>query len=477
MKTPDGALSTVLQFAPLDYAFGAAVLVAAGFAAGHAVVYKRDPRSAALWLLAILLLPALGPILYALFGVNRVQRRALRLRRDRQRYRSALQSNEKPQGTELAGLAQLVGAVSQRTLLPGNAIDPLVDGAEAYPAMLEAIDGARSSIALASYIFHGNGIGARFVEALVRAARRNVAVRVLIDDVDYRFTWTSAAKKLRRAGVPVGIFNPPFIPARLHAVHLRNHRKILVVDGLTGFTGGMNIDRHYWGEQAFRDLHFRLRGPVVAQLMEVFAEDWHFTTDEALQGDAWFPRIFAHGNSLARGIEAGPDESFERLRWAILGGLNAARRSVRICTPYFVPDTGLISALNAAAMRGVEIDILLPEQTDLPHVQWAATHHLWQVLEGGCRVWKRPGPFDHTKLMLVDAEWSLFGSVNWDARSLRLNFELNVEAYCREVGGRLERLFLGRRAESRPVTLADVNGRSLPVKLRDGVARLFAPLL
>jgi cardiolipin synthase len=156
---------------------------------------------------------------------------------------------------------------------------------------------------------------------------------------------------------------------------------------------------------------------------------------------------------------------------------NAARRSGRICTTYFVPDAGLISALNAAALSGVEVDILLPQETDLPHVAWAATHQLWQVLERGCRVWTRPGPFDHAKLMLVDAEGSLFGSVNCDARSLRLNFELNVEAYCRELGGRLERLFLGRRAESRPVTLKDVDARPLPIKLRDGIARMFAPLL
>jgi cardiolipin synthase len=461
----------------MDYAFGAAVLMAAGFAAGHAVVYKRDPRSAALWLLAILLLPAIGPVLYALFGVNRVQRRALRMRRYRQRAHSLLESNEKPRGTELVSLARLVGEVARRPLVPGNAIEPLVDGAETYPAMLEAIDTARASVALASYIFHGNGIGERFVEALARAAGRGVAVRVLIDDVSYRFSWSSAAKKLRRAGVPVAVFNPPLIPARLHAVHLRNHRKILVVDGLTAFTGGMNIDRRYWGEGASRDLHFRLRGPVVTQLMEVFAEDWHFSADEVLHGPPWFPQIFAHGDSLARAIDAGPDETFERLRWAILGGLNAARSSVRVCTPYFVPDAGLISGLNAAALRGVEVDIMLPEETDLPHVAWAATHQLWQVLERGCRVWQRPGTFDHSKLMLVDAEWSLFGSVNWDARSLRLNFELNVEAYCRELGGRLERLFLARRDESHRVTLKDVDARPLPVKLRDGVARMFAPLL
>jgi cardiolipin synthase len=216
---------------------------------------------------------------------------------------------------------------------------------------------------------------------------------------------------------------------------------------------------------------------VVTQLMEVFADDWYFTVDETLQGDLWFPKIFAHGDSLARSIEAGPDQSFERLRWAILGGLNAARRSVRVCTPYFLPDAGLIAELNAAALRGVEVDVLVPQASDLPHVKWAATHHLWQVLEHGCRVWERPGPFDHSKLMLVDAEWSLFGSANWDARSLRLNFELNVEAYCRDLGGRLERLVLARRDASRPVKLDEVQARPLAVQLRDGFARIFAPLL
>jgi cardiolipin synthase len=461
----------------MDYAFAAAVLIAAALAGGHAVVYKRDPRSAALWLLAILFLPAVGPVLYALFGVNRVQRRALRMRRPALRAPAAPGVPAEALGGDLAGLARLTGEVSKRPLTAGNTIEPLVDGAQAYPAMLEAIDNARRSIALASYIFDADGIGARFVEALVRAAARGVAVRVLIDDVSDRFSWSSAAKKLRRAKVPVSIFNPPIIPARLHAIHLRNHRKILVTDGALGFTGGMNIDRRYWGEGAAHDLHFRLRGPVVGQLMEVFVEDWQFTTGEALGGESWSCDPSPRGEVLARAIEGGPHAGFDRLRWALLGGLIAARRTVRICTPYLLPDAGLIAGLNAAALRGVEVDLLVPENSDLPHVQWAATHQLWQALERGCRAWLRPGAFDHSKLMVVDGEWTLLGSSNWDARSLRLNFELNVEAYSRELGGRMERLVLERRAQSRALTLAELDARSLPVKLRDGVARLFAPLL
>jgi len=465
----------------IDIVFGVAVLVAAVAASGHAVLYKRESRSAAIWAILIWIMPAVGPVLYVLLGVNRVQRRATRLRRSMVRHRSSVVIRAEEPGTHLAPLARLVGQVAKRPLLAGNSIDVLVGGAQAYPAMLEAIESARASVALASYIFNGDGIGADFVAALERAAQRGVAVRVLVDDVDARFSRSNACKPLRRAGIPVGIFNPPFVPARLNTINLRNHRKILVVDGSLGFTGGMNIDRRYWKPEApgeaFRDLHFRLRGPVVAQLAEVFADDWQFSTEEALRGAPWFVPVEPRGACLARVIEAGPDEDFESLRWAIVGGLDAAQRSVRVLTPYFIPDGSLITALNAAALRGVEVDIVLPATSDLPHVQWATFGQLWQVLDHGCRVWTVDGPFDHSKLMVVDGAWTLLGSANWDARSLRLNFELNVECYSVELGAHMEGLVQARINGARRVTLETMQARSLPVKLRDGVARLFAPYL
>lgn len=425
-------------------------------------------------------LPAIGVALYVLLGVNRVERRAARMRRGIPRHRNLSQIPSGMPGTHFAPLARLVGEVGGRPLLPGNVVEPLLNGAEAYPAMLEAIAGAQRSIMLASYIFDGDGVGAQFAEALVAARARGVEVRVLIDDVSCRFSKHPASKPLAGAGVPLGIFNPPLFPARLHAANLRNHRKILVVDGVLGFTGGMNIARRYWrdGEdKAFRDLHFRLRGPVVAHLAEVFCDDWLFTAGERLQGEKWFPALAPAGTVLARGIESGPDEAIGRARWAIIGALNAAQRSVRIVTPYFIPDSTLVSCLNAAALRGVDVDILLPEASDLPHVHWAAFGQLWQVLEHGCHVFLRPGPFDHAKLMVVDGAYVLLGSANWDARSLRLNFEFDVECYSVELGARLNGLAEARISQSRPYTLAQVNARPLPVKLRDGIARLFAPYL
>jgi cardiolipin synthase len=465
----------------VDFAFAASVIVAAAIASSHAVIYKRDSRSAAIWVLVIWILPALGAIAYALLGVNRVQRRALRMRGGMVRHRADGQFPASEPGTHFTPLARLVSQVGKRRLLPGNTIDPLVDGAHAFPAMLEAINQARVSIAMASYIFDGDGIGEEFVRALGAAAARGVEVRVLIDDVDARWSSSSAVKPLRRAGVNVAVFNPPLVPARLHALNLRNHRKILVVDGALAYTGGMNVDCRYWrpeaAEQAYRDLHFRLRGPIVAQLMEVFVDDWQFSADEALRGTKWFPPLAGQGGCLARVIEGGPDEAFERVRWAIVGGLNAAQRSIRILTPYFIPDQTLISELDAAAMRGVEVDIVIPSVSDLPHVHWAMFGQIWQVLDHGCRVWLRPAPFDHSKLMVVDGAWTLLGSSNWDARSLRLNFEVNVECYSVELGAHMDGLIQARIAASRPLTLEAINARSLPVKLRDGVARLFAPYL
>jgi cardiolipin synthase len=465
----------------IDYAFVAAVALAALTASGHAIVYKRDSRSASIWVLVIWALPAAGPILYTLLGVNRVERRAARMRRRMARYRADAQFPPSEPGTHFMPLARLVGSVVGRPLLPGNSVEPLIDGSNAYPAMLEAIDGAQRSIAMMSYIFDGDGIGERIVQSLAAAAKRGCEVRVLIDDVDARFSRSNAVKPLRAAGVNVAVFNPPLLPARLHAMNLRNHRKILVVDGCIGFTGGMNVDKRYWKPEApaeaYRDLHFRLRGPVVGQLMEVFADDWHFTTREALRGARWFCSLKEEAGVLARTIEAGPDESFERVRWAILGGVNAAQRSIRVLTPYFIPEQSLISALDAAALRGVEVDIVIPESTDLPHVHWAMYGQLWQVLEHGCRVWSRPGPFDHSKLLVVDGAWTLLGSANWDARSLRLNFEVNVECYSVELGAHMDGLVQARIAGSRLLTLKDINARPFPVKLRDGVARLFAPFL
>ncbi|HZI16487.1 MAG TPA: phospholipase D-like domain-containing protein [Myxococcus sp.] len=458
-------------------------------ASAHAVLNKRDVRAAVGWVGLAWLVPVLGAVLYLLLGINRIRRRArsLTLKQEHGRFppraavapvsADALEGTQ-PKAAHLAPLVRLGGAVSHRPLLPGNLVRVLDSRTDAYPSMLEAIEAARTSLSLSSYIFDNDAAGRRFVEALGAAVKRGVEVRVLVDAVGSRYTWPPILGRLKRAGVRAARFLPSLMPYRLPFANLRNHRKLLVVDGRVGFTGGMNIRKHFWpGAHAARDLHFRLEGPVVGQLQETFAEDWAFTTRERLSGEAWFPALVPAGAVLARGLTDGPDEDFETTRTVLLGALGVARESVRIITPYFLPDASLITALNVAALRGVRVDILLPAKGNLPVVQWASTAQLWQVLEPGCRVFLTAPPFDHSKLMVVDGAWCLIGSSNWDPRSLRLNFEFDVECYDADLARRLEAVVDERLAHARPLSLAEVDARPLPVRLRDGLARLLSPYL
>jgi cardiolipin synthase A/B len=469
----------------------AVVFVIELLAAGHAVLYKRDSRATIGWVGLILLTPLFGAVLYWMFGINRIQRRA-KLRR------SGVKGAEPSAGVHAAApalveqtlgagglhlhpLVDLVGNITRRPLLAGNQIEPLIGGDQAYPAMLQAIDNAQRSISLASYIFDNDRVGKLFAHSLSQARERGVEIRVLIDDIGSRYTFPSIVHTLREANIRTETFMRSLVPGYFAYFNLRSHRKIMVVDGRLGFTGGMNIREGCWLSEHPKvptlDLHFRVQGPVVTHLQEVFAEDWAFTTGEPLKGDLWYPPQEEVGGMLARGVAFGPDESKGIIGLTLIGALGVAQRKVSIVTPYFLPDDSIAAALNVAAVRGVEINLVLPQKGNLITVQWASEAMLWHVLEHGCKVWATPQPFDHTKLMVVDGQWSLIGSSNWDARSLRLNFEFDVEVYDRSLATLLDQHIDSLRGKAKGITLADVDGRKLPVRLRDGVARLLSPYL
>ena len=469
---------------------GVLTLLLSVIASAHVVLHKRDSRAAVGWVGLIWLAPFIGSVGYVLFGINRIRRKAT----EQRAYRPVTNTGEfeRPprlsgdaslvgQATHLESLGRLVDRIAGRPLSTGNAIKPYCNGDRAYPAMLESIDGAERSIALGTYIFDNDAAGMHFVLALEKAVKRGVEVRVLIDAVGARYSRPSIVRELRNRGIRVARFGVALFPWRMPYMNLRNHRKVLVIDGAVGFTGGMNIRVGNLIEansnHPIQDIHFRLDGPVVMNLMQVFAEDWGFTTHEVLQGDAWFPHLQPAGDIVARGVTDGPDGDFEKARLVFLGALACAQRSVRIVTPYFIPDSVLISAINVAALRGVLVEILIPEKNNLALVQWASTHQLWQVLQRGCRVYVTPPPFDHSKIMIVDNGWSLIGSSNWDARSLRLNWEFIVECYDEAFATTLNELVDAKRAGAKRIQKEDVDARTLPIKLRDGIARLAAPYL
>jgi len=467
--------------------------IAAGFdvlacllATCHTLLCKRDTRAAIIWIGVVWTLPILGPLLYLVLGVNRIRRRAIKLGVHKTLSRPVPENLGEPSHEDaehLRHIACVVNRIATQPLTIGNQIEPLIAGDAAFPAMLAAIEAAQKSITLCSYIFDNDASGKQFVEALEHAVKRGVAVRVLVDSAGCRYSWPPITWKLRSARVPFAKFLPTslFTPWRVATINLRNHRKLLIVDGQTAFTGGMNI-RHgnvllANPRHPVQDLHFRITGPVVTELQEAFANDWAFTTDEILDGELWFPELADAGNIIARVITDGPDADFENARWTLLAALAEAQTSIKILTPYFLPDNALVTALNLAALRGVRVDIVLPAKNNLPFVHWASRAMWWQVLERGCHIWLTPPPFDHSKLMIVDSHWLLLGSANWDARSLRLNFELNVEAYDRNFASSMEKIFNQKMSTAREVTLAEADGRRLPTKLRDALARLFSPYL
>jgi len=467
-----------------------AVAVPAG-ASVHIVLTKRNSSAAVAWVGLVWLAPALGVVAYLTFGINRIHRRARSLRSQETQAElmervtplpaAALQGILAPYNAHLASIARLAGRVSERPLLAGNSATLLRDGDEAYPAMLEAIRNARKSVSLCTYIFDHDPAGLRFRDALERARRRGVEVRILIDAVGARYSRPSMAKALRQTGLEVALFHPELLTWKMPYFNLRNHRKILVVDGRIGFTGGMNIRHgHLVAEgppSPVRDLHFRFEGPVVAEFQEVFAEDWLATTGQQLLGDAWFPPLSEVGDVIARGISDGPDVDYEKLHSVLMGALATAERSVRIMTPYFVPDERLVDALGIAAMRGVEVEVYLPEKGNLVLVQWASQAYWRLVVEREVRLFLTPAPFDHSKVMTVDGGWGLVGSANWDPRSLQLNFEFNVETYAPDFVQELEEVVDERREEAREVTLEELRAKPPLHQLRDGTVRLLSPLL
>lgn len=465
-------------------------IVAAISVTVDAVLRKRHIPAIIGWVGLAWLAPIIGSLLYLWFGINRLHRTANALNLDAARNEvnanhlasTASSSLAMARHPSLLGLDRLGTRITGTLLHAGNSVEPLYGGDSAYPAMIAAINEAQQSVTLCSYIFDSDATGQAFISALSAAQKRGVAVRVLVDGVGARYSRPSIFRALHRAGLPNAIFLPTRLPRLLKYSNLRNHRKIMVVDGTIGFTGGMNIrDGHSLQKNSrspIQCIHFRIKGPVVTDLQETFAVDWLFSSGESLEGAPWFPnRIDDAGSTLARGVPSGPDQDLDNMLQLLLGALSVANHSVYIVTPYFLPDSELNQTLQITAMRGVNVHIVLPAKSNLPIIDWAMMPQLPYLMEAGCHVHLTPAPFDHSKLMVVDEDWSFIGSSNWDPRSLRLNFEFNLECYDYQLAAELRQHIALKIVQGRQLTLDELYNRSFSKRLRDGLARLLSPYL
>jgi cardiolipin synthase len=469
---------------PLQWIILSAVLLISTGAALHALLYKREPAGAFGWIAFCLLFPLVGPVFYFFFGINRIRMRAQRLRGEIPGSNTETNA-DLPSRIPAAfrAQAQISSAVAGLPITRNNAIDRLIGGEAAYPAMLAAIESAEHRVYLSTYIFESNMSGQRFVEALSNAQRRGVDVRVLLDGAGEWYSWPRVRHNLRRQGVPVARFLPPSLFPPSPLVNLRNHRKLLVIDGQTAFIGGMNIgDRHLLKRPGkalgIRDVHFRVRGKLTQQLEAVFLDDWAFITGKAYVQPTLTPVAeSAPGSALARTLIDGPNEDLHRLTMVLVGAVAAAREHIAIMTPYFLPPRELVAALQAAAVRGTQVDIILPGRNNLPFMHWATRNMLWELVKWGVRVHYQPGEFDHTKLFVVDRHYTQVGSANLDARSLRLNFEVVVEIYDTDFGASMAEHIETARDRARQITLKELDERPLLPRIRDALAWLFTPYL
>ncbi len=463
-------------------------------AAIHATMTKEEVRAAIGWVGVIVLSPVVGPLIYAVGGVNRIRRKTLNLGREGllavgwhhlEEYDVSDEDVQATYGEALAAMQRLGDTVGRCKLTSGNRIDLLSTGDEAYAAMLAAIGAAERSILVETYIFDRDDAGKRFVAALSAAVARGVAVRVLIDAVGARYSIPSIVSDLKRAKVPADVFNGNIVMGlRLPYANLRTHRKILIVDGSVAFTGGLNIRSgfcaEFSGETAALDTHFRLTGPVVGDLFRIAYEDWRFSGGDELSSEAWqiAPPPDEPGSGMfARVVPSGPDKSLETNHRMLMGAVSVAKRHIRIMSPYFLPDRELISAIVTAARRGVEIDIVVPFSNNLKLVDLAMTAQFDQLLKYGCRIWRASGPFNHSKLTVIDGAWSYVGSSNMDPRSLRLNFEVDVEVIDAGFAGLIGRRIAAALSSAEEVTLEELRARPFAQRLVERITWLGSPYL
>jgi cardiolipin synthase len=456
---------------------------------------RREPPAMVAWIIAILTLPGLGMLAYWLLASGRLRRKVRRRRRrlaslvaDVRRWGCLPETQPgRPHDPglpeDLAGIERLGRRLADMPATAGNDVRILEEAEATYAALEEALRAARHYIHLEYYIWQPDETGHHFRDVVIERARAGIECRILLDAVGCRRVRRAFLRPLLEAGVRVGFFMPlrPFVLRRRWSVHLRNHRKIAVVDGRVGFLGSQNIGDEYRGRRRrlspWYDTHLRVAGSAPLFLQQTFAEDWYLATRERLDAPVYFPSPAPAGPSVVQVLPTGPDQNVDILAQIVFAAVSSAQRSIRIATPYFAPDPAVRMALAHAQYRGVPVRLVLPSRSDSRLAVWAARSFYAELLEAGIEIYEYEGGVLHSKLVTVDDRWCMVGSANMDVRSFRLNFEITALVYDPQVAADLGRSIDRFCAGARRITVRDVYRQPVWRQLGEGAARLFAPLL
>ncbi len=473
----------------LTYALAANYLIV--FVLIFTILRRRDEPSAMLgWLLFVTSAPFIGWIMYMIFGSRRIRYRA---RKRRWRSAGALARYERraAQATgagaqpdlpdDLKRVALIARNVATATATGGNKVDVFVEAEATFAALEASMRSARHHIHAQYYIWNDDDTGRAFRDLLVEKAREKVEVRVLLDSVGCIALPRDFWRPLLAVGGEVGWFLPLLTWPMRWNLHLRNHRKLVVIDGREAYLGSQNIGDEYRGRKKklspWYDTHMRMVGPAAGRVQQVFAEDWLFTTGRGLARDHYFPTPEVAGDSVVQVMATGPDEAPEALSQISFAALNNARESVRLATPYFVPPPAVRAAMTLAAYRGVSVQLVLPTRSDAPVVLWAGRSFYAELVSAGVDIHEFGEGMLHSKLVTVDDRWFLLGSANMDVRSFKLNYELTAVVYDAEVTRSLAQTIDGYIARSERVTLETATSRGPILELLEGAARLLSPVL
>jgi len=467
------------------------------------LMHKADSTSAIAWGLVIVFVPLLGVGLYALFGYQHISRRVRQKRRHKESYRQSspgrhgrhkgacLLDTQTPNAEPLSTLGlrmeHLARKFDAQDVTPGNQIDFYYEGKSAYDAMLLAIRQAKHHIHLQTFIFQPDEAGDEFLAALTERARQGVEVRLLYDAVGSHRLRPRKLETLRAAGGRCCVFLPLSLLRRRLQINLRNHRKILVVDGQTGFIGGLNVGDEYLSKNPrfgfWRDTHLCLQGPAVADLQRVFAEDWDFAAAERLipedgaENCVYLQTLTGQGPYPAQIIDSGPDRDLKGIREIYFAAILQAERRVWIASPYFVPDAGLLDALRLAGHKGVDVRFLGQFRPDKIIPQYAARFFWGEVLSANVKVYQYTKGMMHSKVVLVDDDWVSVGTANLDNRSLHLNFEVNCLIYSRRAVAELAAQFERDLETAIRLECGVYAQRPFAGRLLENACRLLSPVL